>query len=129
MTYADRLSKTKELYPFEKWRQLFFPDEEDDFEGMEQYTEENCARAQKIFDDLIDNLMALGEDAAKAEKEQQFQTAIEATNVLSAEVEDLIETGEREDLCDLIDEITRAANLNPQDYANGDGIADLWRAW
>jgi len=41
----------------------------------------------------------------------------------------IIETGEREDLCELIDKITIAAGLNPEDYAQGDGLADLWREW
>lgn len=41
----------------------------------------------------------------------------------------LIETGEREDLCELIDQITIASGLNPQDYVKGKRIADVWREW
>ena len=37
------------------------------------------------------------------------------------------ETGEREELCDLIDNIADAVELNVQDYQ--DGIASRWREW
>jgi hypothetical protein len=41
----------------------------------------------------------------------------------------LIETGEREDLCELIDQITIAAGMDPKNYGDGEGIADEWRNW
>ncbi|MDX6181870.1 hypothetical protein SGQ44_04980 [Flavobacterium sp. Fl-77] len=43
--------------------------------------------------------------------------------------EGIIETGEREDLCELIDQITLASGLKPKDYAKGEGIADSLREW
>jgi len=50
-------------------------------------------------------------------------------NELDDKIDGLIETGEREDLCELIDQITIAAGLNPENYADGEGLADEWREW
>jgi hypothetical protein len=130
MTYEENLENTKVEYPFERWRELFFPDPEDDeAEGMEQYTQENCDAAKLIFDSLIDGLKTLGEGAQEKDKVELFRTAVEDLNKLNEKVDDLIETGEREDLCELIDQITIASGLNPEDYADGNGIADNWRNW
>jgi hypothetical protein len=56
MTYAEKLNQTKNSYPFARWREAV------EF-GLEQYTEENCDRIRKIFDDLIADLIAKGEDS------------------------------------------------------------------
>jgi hypothetical protein len=130
MTYSEQLESTKEYYPFSKWKALFFPDPEDEgSEGQEQYTEENCDAAKMIFDNLIQGLITIGEHAPENEKVALFKIAVESLNDLEEKVEGLIETGEREDLCDLIDQVTIAAGLNPGDYADGEGIADEWRSW
>ena len=122
MSYAEQLLATKLHFPFQKW-QANFP-------NMEQYTQENCMAAQTILDKLIDGLIQLGEDAPEAQKVEQFRISVEALNALNEEIDHvLIETGEREELCDLLDAITIAANLNPEDYADGEGIADEWRDW
>lgn len=129
MNYLENLYATKAHYPFDKWR-TYYPNESNNFEGMDQYTAENCDKAQAIFDTLIDELGKLGENAPKADKEKLFEIAIIALNDLNDETDGaLIETGEREDLCELIDEITISAGLNPEDYADGDGMADEWRDW
>ena len=130
MTYEEKLESTKAYYPFERWRESFFPDPKDDEdEGMQQYTQENCDAAKLIFDTLINSLKSSGEAAQDKDKVELFRIAVEDLNKLSEKVEDLIETGEREDLCDLIDQITIASGLNPEDYADGNGIADEWRGW
>ena len=123
LSYPDRLNKTKALYPFTKWRQNFTE------YGMEQYTEENCNTAKSIFDNLIEKLIKLGENGDKKEKEKCFEVAVNSLNKLNEKDEGIIETGEREDLCELIDQITIASGLNPKEYAEGEGIADLWREW
>lgn len=123
MTYEEKLNQTKSGYPFDKWRAAFE-------HGLEQYTTENCGRARKIFDDLIADLIAKGETAAESEKIESFRIAIEATNELNEEWdEELIETGEREQLCELTNAITVAAGLNPDDYGEGEGLASEWREW
>ncbi|MFT3911373.1 MAG: hypothetical protein QM737_18265 [Ferruginibacter sp.] len=121
--YAQRLLKTKEFYPFQAWRESFD-------EGLDQYTEKNCNRARKIFDTLISDLIKLGENASEAQKIEAFKKAILATNVLDEETEGtLIETGEREELCELTNEITKACDLDPLKYGGGEGLATEWREW
>ncbi len=122
MTYEEKLNQTKSTYPFEQWKAKA------EF-GLEQYTPENCDRMRKIFDDLIAGLIAKGENASESEKIESFRTAIEATNELSEEIEDLIETDEREELCELTNIIGAAANLNPDNYGDGEGLASEWREW
>lgn len=122
MNYKDQLEATKKYYPFGNWRQSYN-------DGLEQYTQENCDKAKAVFDTLIANLIALGQDANEKDKAELFKTAVLSLNRLNEEIEDLIETGEREDLCELIDRVTIAAGLNPKSYANGEGIADEWRDW
>ena len=110
------------MYPFTKWRESYNS-------GLEQYTEENCNKVKSIFDNLIEGLIIIGESAFKEEKVNLFKTAILSLNKLNDKIEGLIETGEREELCELIDQITRASGLNPKDFADGEGIADEWRDW
>lgn len=123
MINEEKLESTKRHYPFEKWKGYSL--------AMEQYTEENCDAAKTIFDNLIIGLKHIGENGQPRAKEELFKIAIEQLNDLNNEVEDgpLIETGEREDLCELIDRITIASGLNPKDYSDGKGIADEWREW
>jgi len=123
LTYPERLNSTKEYYPFKKWRDNFHEYE------MEQYTEENCNEGKRIFDELINHLIEIGENGDENKKVSYFKKAVEALNRLNNTDRSIIETGEREDLCELIDQITIAAGLKPHDYANGDGLADLWRNW
>jgi len=130
MTYKEQLEATKMYYPFSRWRENFFPPEDEpDMGGMEQYTQENCDKAQAVFDTLLNKLILLGQDASEKDKVELFKTAILSLNSLSEEIDDLIETGEREDLCELIDQITIAAGMDPKKYGNGEGIAEEWREW
>jgi len=130
MTYKGGLEATKKYYPFANWRENFFPDKKDpDLGGMQQYTQENCDKAQAVFDTLIDKLIVIGQDANETDKVELFKTAVLSLNKLNDEIEGLIETGEREDLCALIDHITIAAGMNPKNYGDGEGIADEWRNW
>lgn len=121
MNYKEKLNQTKNNYPFERWRESF------EF-GLEQYTQENCDAMQKIFDNLIENLISKGENASEKEKIESFRIAIEATNELD-EKTFMVETGEREDLCALTNIISMAVGLNPQNYGSGEGLASEWRDW
>jgi len=120
-SYAERLNNTKEFFPFSLWAT---------YEELEQYTEENCAEAEAILDRLITRLAALGEGASEAAKLQAFQEAVEALNVLNDENNgNLIETGEREELCDLFNRIAAVAGLDRAKYGQGEGVASMWRDW
>jgi hypothetical protein len=121
MTYTQKLEASKEFYPFTNWREL----EED----LPQYTAENCSRTQQVLDGLIDELVRIGEAAEENQKVALFEKAVTELNALNEEIEGLIETGEREELCDLFNKITVAAGLDPEKYGEGEGIASEWREW
>jgi len=121
-TFQQRLKAMKRQFPFKQWR----AGEEG---GLEQYTKENCAAMAAIFDQLLKRLIALGESAAETDKLTAFKEAIEATNALNEQEMNLIETGEREQLCELCNEIAHAAGLDPTKYGGGEGPASEWRDW
>jgi hypothetical protein len=120
--YQSKLLSTKQFYPFTRWRESYN-------DGLTQYTKENCDKTQKVFDDLIASLLKIGENASEQQKKELFKTAILKTNQLNEEIDGLIETGEREDLCDLTDKITIACGLDPHKYGDGEGVASEWRDW
>lgn len=118
MSYAQKLELAKKYYPFEKWLTY----------DMDMYTEESCGKAQKILDNLLSGLLTLGEAASETEKIRLFEICVNALNDLNDE-DGMIETGEREDLCELIDTIGTEAGIDPDKYGDGDGIASEWRDW
>jgi hypothetical protein len=120
--YQSKLFAIKQFYPFDRWRESYN-------NGLTQYTKENCDKTKKVFDDLIASLLKIGENAREEQKKELFKTAILKTNQLNEEIDGLIETGEREDLCDLADKITIACGLDPHKYGDGEGLASEWRDW
>ena len=123
MNYEARIIEVKENYPFDKWKSY-----KDD--GLEQYTKENCEAAKHIFDTLLSNLVALGENASEEDKIQKFQIAVESLNSLNDETDgSLIETDEREELCELFNMISVKAGIDPRNYGDGEGPASEWRDW
>lgn len=119
----SKLEKCKSEYPFARWRLNATE------HGMEQYSQENCEAIEMIFDELIADLKVLPDEATAEDKVLLFKYAVLATNTMNTRVDDLIETGEREDLCELLDQISLAAGLEPEEYADGEGIASEWREW
>lgn len=117
--YAANLEATKLKYPFARWRES----------GLEQYTDRSCGAVAGIFDCLIESLITLGPGAANESKLECFKRAITALNELNEEDPSLIETGEREDLCELCNVIAAAAGMNPDEYGGGEGPASEWRDW
>jgi len=117
--YSTRLAATKSTHPFKRWAES----------GLGQYTAEACASFARVFDDLIGQLIALGEHAAEEKKIAAFQKAVEALNAMNEEDDSLIETGEREDLCDLCNAVATAAGIDPAKYGGGEGPASEWRDW
>lgn len=122
MNYSDQLLSAKVFYPFKNWSKRYDS-------GLVQYTEENCNKAQKIFDDLIDELTGIGANATENQKKELFEKSILALNQLNETVEGLIETEEREELCALINKITIVCGLDPKRYGDGEGLASEWREW
>lgn len=120
--YQNKLLATKQAYPFDKWRAQYN-------KGLTQYTNENCHKIKKVFDDLISSLIANGSAATEEQKIQLFKIAILKANQLNEEIDGLIETGEREELCELTNKITEACGLEPSKYGGGEGLASEWREW
>ena len=118
-SYEEQLHAVKAHYPFSRWRES----------GLEQYTEEACSSFVAIFDKLITKLTALGANAPEDAKLSLFREAIQATNALNEQDESLIETGEREDLCELTNRVAVAVALDPGKYGDGEGPASEWRDW
>jgi hypothetical protein len=130
MTYSEKILKVRDNYPFAHWVAEWYllEPEEDDAEPEydEDFSPENCQEVQDIFDVLLEDLIKLGENAANSEKEKAFEIAILKLNAKN-ESTDFIDTIAREALCDLINEIGIAADLDLADY--GDDIAYKWREW
>src|ERR1017187_709240 len=118
-SYLEKLVATKAHYPFLRWRKS----------GLPQYTDESCARCAAVFDRLIANLGKVGELGPEEAKIELFKEAVEAFNSLSEEDESLIETGEREDLCEMCNVVVLAAGIDPKLYGHGEGPASEWRTW
>ncbi len=117
--YSSKLTDTKASYPFKRWEES----------GLEQYTPEACGAFVGVFDRLINDLVAKGESASEEQKLESFHQAGIALNALNEEDESLIETGEREDLCELSNIVAVAAGLDPSKYGGGEGPASEWRDW
>jgi hypothetical protein len=119
-TYSQRLNLARRHYPFAKWGKS----------GLEQYTPDNCEAAEGILDDLILDLEDLGEEAPEPKKLKKFEKAVVALNELNDQTEGaLIETGEREELCELFNQVAIQAGIDPTKYGDGEGPASEWRDW
>ena len=122
MDYETNLLEVRGKYPFDEWKTYA--------EDLEQYTEENCDVAKRIFDTLLSELIALGENVCEENKLLKFQAAVEALNTLNNETDgSLIETGEREELCELFNVIAVKAGIDSGKYGDGEGPASEWRDW
>jgi len=129
MSYENDFLQIQEKYPFSQWK-TYAEVGEDGEAGLEQYTEENCDAVRKVLDTLISDLVILGQEVSEAEKIQKFQVAVQALNRLNDETDgSLIETGEREELCELFNLIAVKAGIDPGKYGDGEGPASEWRDW
>ena len=96
-------------------------------EGLKQYTPENCARAHKIVTQLIENLEG-NQNYSEHQKIELIRAGVIQFNDLNASLDYcFIETGEREELCELFDNIADAVGIDNQNFE--DGIASEWRDW
>ncbi len=122
MEYKESLNACRKSYPFDYWL-------EDYVEGIGRYNQENCDMVKSVFDGLVDSLIELGVESSRQEKEKLFEVAVKRLNSISSSTPKLIETIEREEFCDLFNEVSVASGLDPESYADGEGIASLWRNW
>ena len=123
MSFSDKLADARKSYPFETWAARFG-------RGLDQYTPENVGLAKAIMDNLIVSLLAVGDEASDEVKISLIKESVEALNDLHNQVNrELIETGEREELCCLLDVITEALGLDADVYGVSVGIGSEWRDW
>jgi hypothetical protein len=96
-------------------------------DGLAQYTYKNCKKAETIILDLIMQLESHGQNNL-IKKESLIKNCVLALNKFNDSLDGcFIETGEREELCNLFDNIAEAIGINVQNYP--DGIASEWRDW
>jgi hypothetical protein len=96
---------------------------------MDRYTATACAKFAAVFDQLITELVALGEQAPESRKHACFRRAGAALNDLNRRDSSLIETSEAEDLCELGCVIAVAAGMDPKKYGDGEGPISEGRDW
>lgn len=95
--------------------------------GLEQYTKQNCKKAEKIILDLINQLEKLEQHDTVSKEELIKQSVLKLNTFNASLLGSFIETEEREELSDLFDNIAAAVGLDVQEYPNG--IAGKWRDW
>ncbi len=95
--------------------------------GLEVYTEKNCNKAVVIFEELINDLEGSNQLSEK-EKIALIQKSVLQLNDLDLILDNgFIETGEREELCDIFDNIADSVGIDVTKFE--DGIASEWREW
>ncbi len=96
-------------------------------DGLEQYTPENCDKGEKILSNLIQKLEQ-NKGLDNDDKVSLIKYSVIEFNQLNDSLDGcFIETGEREELCEIFDNIADAVGINIQEYE--DGIASEWRDW
>ncbi len=96
-------------------------------DGLEQYNPKNCKNAEKIISKLISKLEE-NKDLKENDKVELIRLSVLEFNELNDSLDGcFIETGEREELCDIFDNIADSIGIDTQNYE--DGIASEWRDW
>ena len=78
---------------------------------------------------MIADLKVLPNEATVNDKVYLFKYSVLANNTMDARINDLIETGQLEDLCELMDQISITIRLKPEEFDNGEGIVSELREW
>lgn len=120
--YAEGLNHCRRHYPFSLWLANFQ-------EGGGYYSRYYTDMVQGIFDGLIQSLVYLGEKAITADKIALFEVSVRHLNLIKRGLPELINALEREEFCELLDDIARASGIDPQRFGQGRGIAYEWMRW
>lgn len=96
-------------------------------DGLVQYNPKNCKKATKIVSNLI-NKLETNTSLKENDKIKLIRLSVLEFNKLNDSLDGcFIETGEREELCDIFDNIADSIGIDSQNYE--DGIASEWRDW
>ncbi|HEY4195382.1 MAG TPA: hypothetical protein VGM63_07595, partial [Mucilaginibacter sp.] len=96
-------------------------------DGLGQYSKKNCQKAEAIILNMIKNLEQTSSNDLTIKEELIKDGVLELNKFNDSLGGSFIETGEREELCDLFDDIADAIGLDVHNYP--DGIASKWREW
>jgi len=96
-------------------------------DGLDQYSKKNCQKAEAIILKMIRGLEQINSSDLTIKEAVIKEGVLELNEFNNSLGGNFIETGEREELCDLFDNIADAVGLDVQNYP--DGIASKWREW
>lgn len=113
MTSFDELLNNK---PTLEWKERM--DEEDDI-----FTEENIRAADQVINHYTTRLQALS-NPSQEEVMECVEEVVISLNELNEKYDYFIETLEREELCEFIDEAARIAGVDSEE-----DITEEWREW
>jgi hypothetical protein len=95
------------------------------FPRWKKYPPKKAIRASRqIMINAVQQLLDLGTNSLESERMAILQQCIERFNCVNAEMNDFIETVEREDICEEFEGIVRACGLGTHK-----NLADEWRDW
>ncbi|MBM7650199.1 uncharacterized protein YsxB (DUF464 family) [Bacillus ectoiniformans] len=113
MTSFDELLNNK---PTLEWKERM--DEEDDI-----FTEENIRAADQVLNHYMTRLKALT-NPSQEEVMECVEEVVISLNELNEKYDYFIETEEREELCEFIDEAAQLAGVH-----SDEDITEEWREW
>ena len=90
--------------------------------GDVSYMEEDILKCSRILDEF---LLSISIAENRLQGKESVRIAVLKLNALSDKHEDLIETGERERICDLMTMVGVYRGFNTED----EDVTELWREW
>jgi hypothetical protein len=123
--YFEALQKRGKITELQAIRNDFQFYQEGGFYEEMGYKKKDCALIDTIIFNLIEKLEN-NKDATEKQKLTYFKSYVLAINKVDDKLQ-FIETGEREYLCDTLDDIATAAGIDVAAY--DDDIAGKWRTW
>lgn len=95
------------------------------FPRWDEYPPQKAIHASRhIMTDTVQRLLDIGSTAPESERMAILQDCIERFNTIDAELDDFIETVERENICEEFEAIVHACGLGAHE-----DLADQWRDW
>lgn len=124
LSFDDQIKEIRKRYPFERWHQMHLEDK------STPHTREVCTYARQLMDDLLSIMESSGVESSEEEKKKHIGKTVILFNELNDKCgSELIETMEREELCEVFDLLGVAYKMDFSAYDDGDDITSDWREW
>lgn len=124
LSFDNQIKEIRKRYPFERWHQMHLEDK------STPHTKEVCTYASQLMDDLLSKMESAGVGASDEEKKKHIGKTVILFNELNEKCGlELIETMEREELCEVFDLLGVAYKMDFSSYDEGDDITSDWREW